>query len=146
MNPYKAELLAKELINEFLPYRGWNFQFDNAKRRFGQCRFSKRTISLSKPLTIANDEAQVRDTILHEIAHALAGASAGHGPIWKNMCAFVGANPQRCYTSNEVSSVQAPYALYCPTCDVVVEERFRRTNTSWLHKNCRTGLEWVEYG
>lgn len=144
MNPYKAQLLAQQLIELHLPNTGWKFKFDSAKRRFGQCNYSKRYISLSKPLTIANDEDEVRDTILHEIAHALTPGH-GHDHIWKSICRSIGANPQRCYTSEQVQGIEAPYALYCPTCDVVVEERYRRTSTTWSHKTCRTVLEFIEY-
>lgn len=145
MNPYRAELLAKELINQHLTYLDWKFKFDNAKRRFGRCQYGTKTISLSKPLVIANDEAQVRDTILHEIAHALAPGH-GHDNHWKNRCRAIGANPQRCYSADEVSGVIAPYGLYCPTCDVVIEERYRRTQGIRIHRACNTQVEWVAYG
>ncbi len=56
----------------------WSFRFDNAKRRCGACFYSRRTITLSRHFVTLNDEAEVRDTILHEIAHAFAGAKAGH--------------------------------------------------------------------
>ena len=34
------------------------------------------------------------DTILHEIAHAIAGANAGHGPVWKAVAKRIGAAPR----------------------------------------------------
>ena len=37
---------------------------------------------------------EVRDTILHEIAHALAGAKARHGPAWKAIAKRLGATPK----------------------------------------------------
>ena len=37
------------------------------------------------------DPREVRDTILHEIAHALAGAKAKHGPAWKAIARRLGA-------------------------------------------------------
>ena len=39
---------------------------------------------------------QVTDTILHEIAHALAGPGAGHGPAWKATASRLGATPKSC--------------------------------------------------
>ena len=39
---------------------------------------------------------QVRDTILHEIAHALVGPGHGHDAVWKRKCREVGARPERC--------------------------------------------------
>ena len=61
----------------------WVFRFDRAIRRFGCCNWTTRTISLSAVLTRSNTDEQIRDTILHEIAHALAGPRAGHGKLWK---------------------------------------------------------------
>ena len=34
------------------------------------------------------------DTILHEIAHAIAGVEAGHGPAWKAVAQRLGATPR----------------------------------------------------
>lgn len=145
MNPQKAELLARKLIEECLPDEGWKFKFDNAKRRFGSCQYSTKTISLSRPLTIVNDESEVRNTILHEIAHALTPGH-GHGYVWKKACELIGAKPERCYDDNKVNTPTAPYGLYCPSCDVVVADRYRKTGTVFLHNACKTRVEWVTYG
>lgn len=113
-----AERMAEAALLKWgLPL--WTFKFDNAKRRFGRCSSSKKEISLSRYLTALNDEAQVRDTILHEVAHALAGHAAGHGPAWKRWCLTVGANPSRCYDTAEVEAVAARYEATCETCGKV---------------------------
>lgn len=91
----------------------WSFTFDNAKRRFGVCRARSKVISLSLPLTKLNNEREVLDTILHEVAHALAGPNAGHGYKWKLKAAEIGARAERCYQANVV--VQPPH-LYTVTC------------------------------
>ena len=96
--------------------QGWRFQFDTAKRRFGVCRYGRKRIGLSKPLTEANDIEQVRDTILHEIAHALAGYEAGHGPEWKKVCVQIGAKPERCYTSEDTNTIAGKYRAVCGGC------------------------------
>src|ERR1700760_1168305 len=82
---------------------GWTFRFDNARRRFGSCRYGSKLITLSRPLVYLNDVEQVRDTILHEIAHALAPGDK-HGPRWRAACVKVGAIPKRCYTDDAVRS------------------------------------------
>ena len=56
------------------------FQFDNAKRRAGCCDYRRKRISLSGYFTEHNNKTEVMNTILHEVAHALAGARAGHEP------------------------------------------------------------------
>ncbi len=40
-----------------------------------------------------NSKEFCKDTILHEIAHALAGYDAGHGKEWRKKCVEIGAVP-----------------------------------------------------
>ena len=116
MNIKEVYTLATKLLEEHgLSQRGWIIQFDSAKRRFGQCRYRSRVISLSKPLTEANDYVEVLDTILHEIAHALT-PGAGHGSQWKKKCVEIGAKPQRCYSSEDTNIIAGKYRAVCGGC------------------------------
>lgn len=121
----------------------WRFQFDRARRRFGSCQPTRRRITLSIVLTHLNDESQVRDTILHEIAHALT-PKAGHGPAWKQKCLEIGANPQRCYTDEEVASPpkrSAWFQIGCARCDWWVD-RHRRTRRKLVCRKCRAPVSY----
>lgn len=144
MRTHDAHKMAIELMNQH-GLGGWKFQFDRGKVRFGYCNWKRRTISLSQPLTNANDVQEVRNTILHEIAHALdmkeqhlngwpKGWSA-HGPSWKRRAIKVGANPTACYTSNEVNAVEPKYWLVCPNCGDK-RPRYRKTNTAFSCASC----------
>lgn len=115
MNLLDAERLAHHLMRNH-GLVNWSFKWDHAKRRFGVCRFGRKEIGLSRYLVSLNNESDVRDTILHEIAHALAGRDAHHGPRWKAMAARIGARPERCYNDDNINTVDAPYTLICPTC------------------------------
>lgn len=90
-----AYRLAVELVEQN-GLEGWTVDFDAAKRRAGICRYERKVIGLSAPLTRLHDEAEVRDTILHEIAHALVGPGAGHGPVWKAQAQVIGCSATRC--------------------------------------------------
>lgn len=117
MNVQVAYRLAVQLMDKHgLLDKGWSFEFDNAKRRFGVCRFRSKRIGLSKPLTEANEVEQVQDTILHEIAHAIAGHAAGHGPEWKRVCVEIGAKPERCYTEEDTVIIAGKYKAVCGGC------------------------------
>ena len=72
--------LAEELMREHRVPREWSFGFDRSKVRFGKCDYRRKRISLSSHLVDLNDEYSVRDTILHEIAHALAPAARATVP------------------------------------------------------------------
>lgn len=74
----------------------WSIRYDNAKRRAGVCKYAQRTIGLSAPLTRLHSEAEVRDTILHEIAHALVGPAHRHDEIWRQTAVRIGCSGERC--------------------------------------------------
>jgi len=105
------EDLAQRLIDHWLDAK-WRFQWDRAKTRLGLCDFHKKTIQLSLPRTEFQSEAQIRDTLLHEIAHALAGPKAGHGPRWQHIARELGATPDRCADlSKDQAQLGARYVL-----------------------------------
>ncbi len=114
---------------------GWRCKWTNGKRTFGVCKFNSRIIGLSKPMTLLNDEQQVRDTILHEIAHALAGPKAKHGPVWKLTCIRIGATPNpKC--GAETTAVAAPFEAICPTCNEPRARRYRRSTKRLFCSPC----------
>jgi predicted SprT family Zn-dependent metalloprotease len=123
---------------------GWSFSFDNARRRFGRCDYTNRQISLSKALTFLNPIEEVRDTLLHEIAHALT-PGAKHGPKWRAACRQIGARPVRCYTDKQVVSPPrrpAAYRFGCPNCNWWVERR-RRARKKFACAKCRGGVVYI---
>lgn len=122
MEMQAARTLARELMDRH-GLGDWTLRFDTAKRRAGLCRYDKEFISLSKPLTVLYTPEQVRETVLHEIAHALAGAAAGHGPSWRRIACRIGASGQRC-VDPEAPTPQAPWVGCCHAGHR--HERFRR--------------------
>lgn len=72
----------------------WTFRFSAARGRLGECRERERLIRLGRRHAVNGNPREVRDTILHEIAHALAGAKARHGPAWKAVARRLGAIPK----------------------------------------------------
>ena len=130
MKIVSAKRMARRLMNKH-GLTNWTFKIDNAKKRFGYCSNGKRTISLSGPLTELNSMEQVRDTILHEIAHALA-PRAGHGLEWRRMCLRIGAEPTRCYDATVIQPIHNPasvrhYVGKCPACDYQTVRLRRRS-------------------
>jgi len=134
MNLRKARKLAIHLMSEHGAIaRGYTFEFNNSKRVAGICSYSKRTVELSKPLTLLADEADVRKTILHEIAHVLC-PHHGHDNIWKQKLLEIGGNGNRCY-SHESTLGQAyvsiaKYKGTCPNGHVTGRNRFPKRKYS----------------
>jgi predicted SprT family Zn-dependent metalloprotease len=110
-----AKTLALRLMNEHgLLESRWAFSFDNATRRFGSCHYGRRQITLSKKLVSINEEARVRNTILHEIAHALTPGEH-HNHVWRRMAIAIGCDGERCYSSKEVATPETRYIGACPS-------------------------------
>ena len=111
MQTSAALRLARSLMDEH-GLRDWTVGLDRAKARAGATHFGRRRITLSGPLTRLHDEEHVRDTILHEIAHALVGPEHGHDAVWKSMARKVGASDARCFSS-EAARQLAPFVGVC---------------------------------
>jgi predicted SprT family Zn-dependent metalloprotease len=140
MDINRAVMMATDCMNYHgLHARGWRFELDNAQRRMGVCKLWKRIISISKPSALLNSENEVLDTILHEIAHALAPEGAHHGWQWKMKAREIGAKPERC-AGKETVPVPSDWTAHCSDCPVVVH-RSRRPNDRMMrtafHTKCR---------
>ena len=128
--------LARGLMDEHGLHR-WTLRFDSAKRRAGLCRYDTRVISLSRPLTALYSAEEVRETVLHEIAHAIAGPSAGHGPRWRRVAVEIGASGSRCVDA-DAPTVPAPWVGRCPAGHT--HQRFRRPIRPMSCSRCRAGF------
>ncbi|MEQ6899366.1 SprT-like domain-containing protein [Microbacterium sp. KR10-403] len=107
----------------------WSFGFDNAKRRAGQCDYTRKRISMSRYLAARHGDDDNHQTLLHEVAHALAGPAAGHGPVWKKTArelGYVGGTTHRLETATEL----APWVGRCPAGHVVYRHRRPSQETS----------------
>lgn len=96
MNTVDAENIALRLIDTLLnnvpgkQHNNWKFAWNNRKTAFGVCDHTIKTIYLSRYLTATEQREAIEQTILHEIAHAIAGSAAGHGPAFKAACSRIG--------------------------------------------------------
>ncbi len=107
-----AFALAEDLLDHH-GLSGWSVAYDGAKRRAGICRFGPQVLGLSAPLTSLHSESEVRDTILHEIAHALAGPRHGHDATWRAVAVRIGCSGARC-VSDESPMVEPAWLGVCP--------------------------------
>lgn len=141
-----ARQLAEQLMHEHgLPEDGWRFAWGHGRRTLGSASIRPRKritdgrvvidtikiIRLSKHFARHNNEPVVRETILHEIAHALVGPEHGHGPAWKAKCRELGIPAER-LAPPETPTAQGPppLAVICEGCKRIVARRFRRPSAS----------------
>ena len=119
-----AQALAHRLMSEH-NLSHWHFEFDRAVRRFGACKYRARTITVSRKFTLLNSEPEVRNTILHEIAHALVGPNHGHDRVWKATARLLGCNGSRC-CSPSVAAPSTKWVAECPGCRREIRRHRRR--------------------
>ena len=80
--------------------KNWKLGFAAGYSKLGFCNFRRQLIKINLRHLIEDDPSDVTDTILHEIAHAIAGQNAGHGPQWKLVAESLGATPKACVSIN----------------------------------------------
>lgn len=121
---------AISIMNEF-KHKGligpeWTFRWNRRKNSVALCSFRKKEISFSVYYVEASSEAEVIDSALHEVMHAICGPQAGHGPVWQAMCRKYGAKPQRC--SDREISIPAKYNGHCPVCHTTYQAHRKLKN------------------
>jgi predicted SprT family Zn-dependent metalloprotease len=143
-----AHRLATDLMAQHR-LDGWTFRFDNARARFGACRYQRREISLSRHLTRLCSEAEVRNTLLHEIAHALVGRAHGHDEVWRRTALAIGSDGQR--TDHGPEGAEGRWTGRCPAGHLV--HRHRRPSRVMSCSTCSPGrfdhqalFEWTRGG
>jgi predicted SprT family Zn-dependent metalloprotease len=96
---------------------GWTFRLADTKRRLGVCKHRTKRIEISEYYATHNRDEAVLDTLLHEVAHALAGPKAGHGPVWKEIAIRIGATPRACDDSPDTVVQPGDWQTTCTACN-----------------------------
>lgn len=96
---------------------GWKFGLTGSKRQLGVCKFRSKRIEIAEFHARNNPPATGLDTLRHEIAHAIAGPGAKHGPAWKAVAIRVGAAPRACDNSDETVVTPGDWQASCPACE-----------------------------
>jgi predicted SprT family Zn-dependent metalloprotease len=129
-------------VMDSLGLTDWAFGFDNARRRMGCCHHRTRTITLSRHFVARNGSVEIKETLLHEIAHCLAGSGAGHGPAWRAVARRIGCRPFRC---GQADMPQGRWQALCGCGRRFHRHRRPRTGRRMWCRRCgpdRGLLEW----
>ena len=134
MNELKAKVIAKHqevvaLARRMFPSYSYapmpTVEFYEKGRSAGKCWGYSR-IAYNSHVFAQRSDKENNDTIIHEIAHAVAnftGLGSGHNPGWKRICRALGGNGERCYQSATIevklARVRKRYQ-YRATCGTVV--------------------------
>lgn len=138
MNANAAMLLCAQQMERF-GLKDWQFRWMRSTRTLGMCWYGTKTIGLSRRYVEINTEEHVLDTVLHEIAHAVAGHAANHGPLWQAIAIGIGATPRACAPAAGLV-VEKQYEATC-LCGHV----FRRHGKPRLQRECKTCRTRLEF-
>ena len=144
MNITQITQLGHQLMDEHGLY-GWRIVWDNARKRGGQCRYNTRTISLSRLIVPTWEDAEIRNVLLHEIAHALTPGHS-HDAVWRRKLISMGGDGSRTHSN---ATVPGRWLAICDHCGVEAGRRHRlsaRVRDTALHSSCRKPVRWVDTG
>lgn len=146
MNTTEAETLAfLHMEDHGLFDKKWTFSFHNKKCSLGTCSYRRKKIYLSQWFVELNNEDEVEDTILHEIAHALSyerygSDGMGHGRLWKMVCREIGARPQRtCKSKLNRPQNHYKYVDTC-ACGITYKRHRLKSNVGYRCPKCYQNL------
>ncbi len=118
----------------------WFFAFDHATRRAGCCDYGRKRISLALQFARRASAAEIRDTLLHEIAHALIGKKHHHDAHWRAKAVEIGGSGERCHS---VRFCPPRYIISCRNgCWIATAERRRR---NLVCRRCRAEIVYQTY-
>ena len=96
----ETEALATDLLRTHeLPSGlgpGWRFHFETTANRAGVCRHAAKTIAMAVSYALRAGWPDIRDTLLHEIAHAIVRPTHHHDRVWKEKAREIGCSTEPC--------------------------------------------------
>jgi predicted SprT family Zn-dependent metalloprotease len=120
---------AQALMGVHLDTDKWSFAFDSAKKRLGACKWESHEISLSRYFVDFHSLDEIRQVLLHEIAHALAGSNAGHSKKWKDIATKIGYRHEK-ISGEEIGNATAKFVGTCPNGHKAFRHRKPKTELS----------------
>lgn len=96
MTYQEAITLGTLLIQQHgLDKNGWRMECINTRAITARCDHRKKRIQLSINF-LYREEFKIKNSILHEIAHAICGYQHGHSLVWQQVAQKIGCNGERC--------------------------------------------------
>ncbi len=138
-----VESLARRLFARHQAQSGlgtqWTFGFDLSTTRAGVCRYRDKRIDLSVSYCLRATRADVENTLLHEIAHAIVGAEHGHNAAWQRKARQLGCTAERCH---DVTHTVARWVGECGCRRWFRQRLSRRLRHGAICKACGRNIEW----
>lgn len=111
MNGYAR--LVRQMMNQH-GLTAWKINWSRAKKTHGRCFHDTRVLEFSAVAFGLIGEDEVRNTILHEIAHALAGPGHGHDSTWVRIHRSIGGTGAQYVTKEAAQTIPTAWVGKCP--------------------------------
>jgi len=141
MNKEDITTIACNLLTIHKLYN-WKFSFNTAKRQLGLCDYKEKTISVSENIVTVPMKT-VKNVILHEIAHALAGHGNGHNYTWKRKAISIGCDGRRTSSVSMKSHHKWIWSCTNKLCVRYYEKiKAHRKYKTHVCGECRSKIKW----
>lgn len=138
-------------VEELENLKGYYIQLGRAKVMAGSCHFSPTKIVISSKCIHNFTDMGLRNTVLHEVIHAITPREK-HGGRWleiataynkcEDLVLFTGKISQYYHSTYEERYARCNWVLECPDCGRVFF-RIRRPSEAMVHKGCKSSLKLI---
>lgn len=122
MKPSIAQSMARALLNVH-GLRSWRIAWTQSVTVAGRCVLVRKTIQLSRSITLLNGNRMMREIILHEIAHALTPYH-GHDIVWKRMAIAIGGTGMEAWPPGILKTPPGRWLIVCSSCKATSTNHF----------------------
>ena len=129
----EVEKYARNMLDKY-GLHDWKFSWNRGKRLAGLCNYQLKTVFLSTYMLTKNavEFNDIRNTLLHEIAHALTPGH-NHDHVWVQKALEIGCDGKRCHSLGQLDKACWKISCACGACKA---ERFR-ISSKIKHSICR---------
>lgn len=146
----RAYLIVEILCLKFPQYKNVlqdiHFELNNRFTfRAADANWKNKRIRLSLPFfTNGRNKQELKETILHEIAHILAPKGSNHNWEWRMICRSIGGNGKRCHNMEVRTNREN---VYCQRCNSEVKmgpTQKKRMDRGVLYIHGKCGGDLIE--
>ncbi len=112
---------------------GWIVRVGDCGSCLGLCLYREQVVVVDEFYALHNPDEAVRDTLRHEVAHALTPGHC-HGPAWRAAAARLGCVPRAC--SKNVVVKPGRYQALCPGCRYLHQRTRLRRGSCYYCLRC----------
>lgn len=133
METYAKEYLTYAMRKHDLTSKGWTYKLNRNKNSAGLCDYNKKRIELSRMFILGKNTTaeEIKDTVLHEVAHSLT-PGCGHNYQWRKKAIEIGCNGKRC-CKEFLQEEDFKYRLVCENGCKIMRHRI---NKKQYHSMC----------